>query len=771
MGKESRGYAARRRNRGSGQQQHTNGGGDSIRTPDSNAATREGKKTSGSRMLGSRRQRAKSRDSVSSSAAAAAAGDGKTLSTAMKVGGSISTAVAVALASMGIARYSRLTDTSSKHIDLDDLISKQPHGVEQQGALQSKTMQQPLELLIKQDDGWDRTSAKLIATDAYLRDFVCNHPTGGAYCHRNLHPVPRRRTHRIIDSALQSGETVMVLPRELQIWDLDALRDAFVREQLLEARHGGTGNALDGGAFLAAYLVRRQMIARGEWKVGTEAAGAVGTASESESVKDSDPLTDYMDMLPTYSDLAEYHPTLWPQSYLLDQLGRYTPAFMTVTAFRDMIASEYSALVRASDVFGANVSREEYTAARINVMSRSFGTGPPGGEEEIMDPYGELGNELTYYKARAGVDLTLGCRAMSPILDTWDSHPNPNAEWRYDAKKRAFVIRAASNSGIPLGHDVIVSYGKYSDSFLFAKFGYVNGDGTSHTEAYINANHRLLDAGLMQQFSYLSWSGVYNVESNPGGRDPMQAQRKEILRYLTFDDGYDQCIMPDDSDHDEKWALKSLKFRHLQVIANLRDRWVMQIAPRNRNEGPGFSSSILITHKAPTFDIGNMKFDASKIVSTCRLLTLTNDDYEGQALSVLEEVLANNTAESFLVERQSDALEFRAASCVFRLVDMMLWRYPSTVKKDMDLLSSAPHDTLEGVPRPLLFGGKEWTAAHVRLGEMQSLEVLGGSMKAHARRLKEAITSKDGIGSVALTVRRKPCSMEHTLPLLDYSGG
>ena len=63
------------------------------------------------------------------------------------------------------------------------------------------------------------------------------------------------------------------------------------------------------------------------------------------------------------------------------------------------------------------------------------------------------------------------------------------------------------------------------------------------------------------------------------------------------------------------------------------------------------------------------------------------------------------------------------------------------------------------------------TAAQVRLGEMQSLEVLGGSMKAHARRLKETLISRNGISSAALTVRPKPCSMEHTLALLDHGGG
>ena len=190
----------------------------------------------------------------------------------------------------------------------------------------------------------------------------------------------------------------------------------------------------------------------------------------------------------------------------------------------------------------------------------------------------------------------------------------------------------------------------------------------------------------------------------------------------------------------------------------------------NRKGGPGFSSAVPITHEAPTFDLGNMQFDASKLVSTCRLLALTNNDYEGQASTVLEEVLANNSAESFVVERQHDALEYRAASCIFRLVDMMLWRYPSTAKKDMDLLSSTPQHDMERseqiVHRPL-FGGKEWTTAHVRLGEMQSLEVLGGTMKAHARHLKDTMLDRNDVNPASLTVRRKPCPIKYTLPLLN----
>ena len=198
----------------------------------------------------------------------------------------------------------------------------------------------------------------------------------------------------------------------------------------------------------------------------------------------------YLRMLPTYDDLSQSgHPALWSDSFLWEQLGRHTPSATLVQAFRDMMESEYNAFCAASTEFATNVPRgEEYYAARINVMSRSFGPGPPTRSEEEVDRFGSWDSELSQYKEKAGIDLTLGCRAMSPILDTWDSHPHPNAEWKYDADSRAFVVRAADRwGGIPPYHDVMVSYGKYSDAFLLAKFGYVNGDGTSHTETYINA--------------------------------------------------------------------------------------------------------------------------------------------------------------------------------------------------------------------------------------------------------------------------------------------
>ena len=482
-----------------------------------------------------------------------------------------------------------------------------------------------LAALVRQDESWNRTDPTLRNIRTYLSTYVCSHSRG--YCHPNLQPVPSRRTHRTSDSGISSGTVILKLPRELQIWDLDAMRDEFVRRELLQARHGDTGNPLDSGAYLAAHLMRRLRMAEGEWK------GL--TAVEGQAV--DDPLLPYLQILPAYDDLSQSHPTLWSDTDLLKQLGRFTPSAVLLQAFRDMMDSEHDALCSASMEFASNVSKEDYFAARINVMSRSFGPGPPTISEEDVGRFGSLDSELSIYKEKAGIDLTLGCRAMSPILDTWDSHPHPNAEWNYDAENRAFVVWASDRwGGIPAYHDVMVSYSKYSDAFLFAKFGYVNGDGTSHTEAYINAHHRLLDVGLLQQFSYLSWLDQDSAD------DALGDQNKELLHYLTFDDGYEECIRPGDgSNNPDGWALKQLKYKMLQKIANQRDRWVMQVSPRRgRNQGPGFSSAFQNSPTSPpVFDMRKMRFDVSKLVATCRLITLTDEDYEGQAKSILADAL------------------------------------------------------------------------------------------------------------------------------------
>ena len=149
-----------------------------------------------------------------------------------------------------------------------------------------------------------------------------------------------------------------------------------------------------------------------------------------------------------------------------------------------------------------------------------------------------------------------------------------------------------------------------------------------------------------------------------------------------------------------------------------------------------------------------------------------------RAQSVLADALdrGEEFASSFVVEKQTDELEYRATSCIGRLVDAMLRRYPSSIARDLKLLSipfgSNATAEASSSSSTLQYGSKEWYAAHVRLGEMQSLEVLGGSMMQHARRLRSGMGASSATSSenAALIVRRKPCPLEHSLALLEPHG-
>ena len=91
---------------------------------------------------------------------------------------------------------------------------------------------------------------------------------------------------------------------------------------------------------------------------------------------------------------------------------------------------------------------------------------------------------------------------MIQILDMWDHYARPNVEWMYVRSQRAFVIKVLEKEIEPW-NDIMVSYGMYTDSHLFAKFGFVNGDGSGHTEVSIATMHQTLDVGLGQQYSFM----------------------------------------------------------------------------------------------------------------------------------------------------------------------------------------------------------------------------------------------------------------------------
>ncbi len=376
----------------------------------------------------------------------------------------------------------------------------------------------------------------------YLKDFVCNAvdpvtKEKSGYCHPALLPNVAERTHNVMNVTgveIKSGEILMVLPRHLLITDFDAISDPYVHENLLGAYHDVTAenlfieelwpgqitradyirdndyrtaiktlNNLDAGAFLAAYLVRRYKLAIHGWK-DTKNDNILVYRNGDKYGNVMDPLLPFFKILPTYEELEKNHPTLWPDYFLKEQFGEMSNAMQQIYAFRDMIIGEYRGLCNKSFDFCANVSPREYKTFRINVMSRAFGMGTAESgavSDDEMNASLFTQSDIENLKDQYDIDLNRGVRAMAPILDMWDHHPNAASSWQYKAHDKAFVI-SATKSGFKAGDNIMVSYGRYTETHLFCKFGFNNGDGSGFNEASIAVHHRQMITGLEPQFSY-----------------------------------------------------------------------------------------------------------------------------------------------------------------------------------------------------------------------------------------------------------------------------
>lgn len=552
--------------------------------------------------------------------------------------------------------------------------------------------------------------------------FVC-HAEGG-YCHDNL--ASHERSHRA-KQTIPKGTILLKIPRSLQIWDLDALRALPALHHHVHdgnnnnnnrIQHAMTGRPLDGGAYLALYL----------WQRFDHAPNT------------TDPLMSYYQILPTN---LSHHPTVWSDALLQYRLKLQSHAYAVTRAYRDMILSEYKALVEVEPV----LSFESYQRFRILVLSRSFGTGGPSGDDDDEAAGKDtLQQELALYNKTVGVDLTLGCRAMVPILDMYNHHAvASNVNWRYNtADDGAFVIRASQQ--IDKHQIVYDSYGTYTDAHLFAKFGFQNGDGSAYTDASIATMHRLMDVGLQQQFSYLPYQEDQQYVKL------LERQKIGLARYLQFDDGYRECISSSDRVDSIPYQLKQLKLQHILRLAHDPKRWIISMPPRNP------SATTPKTHaqekKSPSFDMTALPdFDASTVISTCRLMVLTEDDYDGKALQVLQEHLMHHQQQdAILVEKQSDSLEYRALLCLARLSGLVLSRFEisdaDAISRFANSVSAEPHSPA-------------WTAHQVVVGEVQTLEVLTKVAAAGAHQYASKISGE------LPTIRRLPCEWDYTKKLAE----
>merc|ERR1711957_713433 len=92
--------------------------------------------------------------------------------------------------------------------------------------------------------------------------------------------------------------------------------------------------------------------------------------------------------------------------------------------------------------------------------------------------------------------------------------------------------------------------------------------------------------------------------------------------------------------------LKQLKYQHLLRIANERSRWNVIFDPRDASPSSSSTSTSSSSSSSsssslfpPRFHPKRVKMNGSGVISTCRLLSLTIDDYEGKALEILEDAL------------------------------------------------------------------------------------------------------------------------------------
>ena len=546
----------------------------------------------------------------------------------------------------------------------------------------------------------------------------------------NSFVVPARRTLQTM-KPIQKGTPVAKIPRSIQIWDIDALRDPIIQPLVTKARHDRTRNPLASSAFLAFYLaLHLEQVSKQEED---------GDSNSSFSI---DPLRQaYFNVFP--KDLS-YHPLLWNYTRLEEELRSHSSAFHVVRSHQDMIESEYIGIKRAwTEVYPdkeMTIDVDAYKEARIQVLTRSFS---PGVIASTVDTTPE---ERELWKTNLANDLTEGCHALVPILDLLNHHPHPNVGYHYDVDQEAFVVQAEAN--LPLGYELYDTYGRFSDAYLFAQFGFNNGDGSGYTQASISIFHRLLDWNSKGEFSYF-----------PLGTDPQddpviaKYQRRDMVRYLAYDDGYDECIKGPDL-HPKEFELKKLKLEHLCAMANHGWRWIANMGPRLPQSQATVSAETPILYQAPALrDLRALQLDVSKVVGTCRLLSLTVDDYDGTAVDVLQEQLGNAT---FVAPMGSTELEYRSVMCVGRLASTALLHFPKSIEEEMSTVERLTIDA---------FQSTEWTTAQVRLGEMQTLQAMSGVAFAHARKMEQEnpdlLQTREGM------LRDQSCPSEYQMILLE----
>jgi len=263
------------------------------------------------------------------------------------------------------------------------------------------------------------------------------------------------------------------------------------------------------------------------------------------------------------------------------------------------------------------------------------------------------------------------------------------------------------------------------------------------------------DAGSRDEILGKLLDGGGNVDpkmqrSLVSAKKALGVQTKELIRYLAYDDGYEECIEVSAKSNSSDEKLKLLKLRHLIRIANLRKAWVVRIPPKFPGALPlQIHGKETNQKRKETKDA--VAVSANRIISVCRLLSLRADDIDGEAVDYLREGLS--TTELFFVEKHGDALEYRSMMCVARLCNIALGRYLDDDRSE-----------------PKLVGSREWNAWYIITEEIRALTILLRTATTEADSLKQQYLLSKGSTAetdAAITVRENgACNVNFTLPLL-----
>lgn len=536
---------------------------------------------------------------------------------------------------------------------------------------------------------------------------------------------------------IAKGSLIMDIAREAQIWHTDALLDPFIRDHLFSAQHSASGDLVDHRAYLAVYL-----------------------SMHSKKSTVNRKYSSYLDYLPTETDYAT-HPVLQTPEYLAQTFGKHSMTYNMIRQRQTEWESEYQAFVQKSSEFALMIPRvQDYLVARIHVASRSFTTGSTPKESDLGGTTSST--DLDLYLKALGYDYAKdGFVVMVPILDALDHHHQDyNLDYRYNPDSRSYSLVAARD--IPQGEELLINYGSKVDQWLYANYGFVNTDGSGRSGASLAAFHTIHNA-------------VAETESQN-----KEEQRKQMLPYFLYDDGYEHCVS-EGTKYEKLLDFKRTKMSFLEMFVNQHDKWMVSLPPRtNQTSGAvgdsaGSTASTMIPSYAPSAMQALVDEDGMMgILSTCRLLALIPQDYNGRAKDIMGGLLnrhrySGEKKAKFRMIPGASSLEYRARAWLKRLAMAKMEQYKScpttssSSAEEAKVLATMLEE--DQVPTQSASPGRpanhQKIESHLRLGELQTLELL----IQYADEYLSVAQREDRQGEFH-HIRNDPCPVSHWENLL-----